>query len=173
MSPVAARPKRIVVYQVRLDFYLLNGNVLFLLTDPLRFLVEPNNNTATVGDSVWFHCVATGSPKPRITWLKHGQGGRPLDEEKYKAHENGSLNIRDVQLSDAGSYFCIAATNVDLKQITVHLEVKENSKQTDEELVNQIEMFSSGHMEFSQSLAIVMICVSTVINIVTSNICLM
>ncbi|XP_020607403.1 roundabout homolog 1-like isoform X2 [Orbicella faveolata] len=92
--------------------------------DPLRFLVEPNNNTATVGDSVWFHCVATGSPKPRITWLKHGQGGRPLDEEKYKAHENGSLNIRDVQLSDAGSYFCIAATNVDLKQITVHLEVK-------------------------------------------------
>jgi len=124
MSPVAARPKRIVVYQVRLDFYLLNGNVLFLLTDPLRFLVEPSNNTATVGDSVWFHCVATGSPKPRITWLKHGQGGRPLDEEKYKAHENGSLNIRDVQLSDAGSYFCIAATNVDLKQITVHLEVK-------------------------------------------------
>lgn len=113
-----------MVYQVRLDFYLLNGNVLFLLTDPLRFLVEPSNNTATVGDSVWFHCVATGSPKPRITWLKHGQGGRPLDEEKYKAHENGSLNIRDVQLSDAGSYFCIAATNVDLKQITVHLEVK-------------------------------------------------
>lgn len=141
--------------------------------DPLRFLVEPSNNTATVGDSVWFHCVATGSPKPRITWLKHGQGGRPLDEEKYKAHENGSLNIRDVQLSDAGSYFCIAATNVDLKQITVHLEVRENSsKQTDEELLGQVEMFNSAHMEFSHSLAVGIICVSTVINIVTSHICL-
>lgn len=113
-----------MVYQVRIDFYLLNRNILFLLTDPLRFLVEPSNKTASVGDSVWFHCEATGSPKPRITWLKHGQGGRPLDEEKYKAHENGSLNIRDVQLSDRGSYFCIAATNVDLKQKTVHLEVK-------------------------------------------------
>lgn len=140
--------------------------------DPLRFLVKPSNNTATVGDSVWFHCVATGSPKPRITWLKHGQGGRPLDEQKYKAHENGSLNIKDVQLSDAGSYFCIAATNVDLKQITVHLEVKENSTQTneDEDLLVQVEMLNSAHMEFSQSHAVAIICISTMINIVLFNV---
>lgn len=90
-------------------------------------MIEPSNKTAFVGDSVWFHCVAIGSPKPRITWLKHDQGGRPLNEEKYKAHANGSLNIRDVQLSDRGRYFCIAATNVDLKQKTVHLEVKGKS----------------------------------------------
>lgn len=124
LKHVTSDSERIFVCQVRIDFFLLKRNVLSLSTDPLRFLVKPSNNTATVGDSVWFHCVATGSPKPRITWLKHGQGGRPLDEQKYKAHENGSLNIKDVQLSDAGSYFCIAATNVDLKQITVHLEVK-------------------------------------------------
>ena len=63
---------------------------------------------------------------PRITWLKYDQGGRPLNEEKYKVHNNGSLNIRDVQYSDAGRYFCIAATRVDLRQRTVHLEVKGN-----------------------------------------------
>ena len=62
------------------------------------------NNTGTVGDSAWFHCVATVSPKPTITWLKNGQGGRPLDEDKYKANENGSLKIRDVHLSDTGSF---------------------------------------------------------------------
>lgn len=105
----------------------LSTSLLFYSIDPLRFVVEPSNKTALVGDSVWFHCVATGSPKPRITWLKHDQGGRPLDQEKYKAHRNGSLNIRDVQFSDRGRYFCIAATNVDLKQKTVHLEVKGKS----------------------------------------------
>ena len=93
-------------------------------TDPLKFLLEPKNRTAFVGESVWFHCAATGSPKPRITWLKHDQGGRPLNEEKYKAHANGSLNIRNAQLSDTGRYFCIAATHVDLRQKTVHLVVK-------------------------------------------------
>lgn len=47
-----------------------------------------------------------------------------------------------------------------------------SSKQTDEELLGQVEMFNSAHMEFSHSLAIGIICVSTVINIVTSHICL-
>ncbi|XP_078349358.1 contactin-3-like [Oculina patagonica] len=130
--------------------------------DPLRFLIEPSNKTAFVGDSVWFHCVATGSPKPRVTWLKHDQGGRPLDEEKYKAHENGSLNIRDVQFSDRGRYFCIAATNVDLKQKTVHLEVKENPTQQNDELQDQALMSDSACMDFSH---VVTIYILTMINI--------
>ena len=93
-------------------------------TDPLRFLIEPRNQTAFINESVWFHCAATGSPKPKITWLKADQGGRPLNEEKYRAYANGSLRIKDVQYSDMGRYFCLVATRTDLRQRTVHLEVK-------------------------------------------------
>ena len=111
------------MHYILVKIWLTSVNMLFS-TDPLKFLLEPKNRTAFVGESVWFHCAATGSPKPRITWLKHDQGGRPLNEEKYKAHANGSLNIRNAQLSDTGRYFCIAATHVDLRQKTVHLVVK-------------------------------------------------
>lgn len=93
-------------------------------TDPLRFLIEPRNQTAFINESVWFHCAATGRPKPKITWLKADQGGRPLNEEKYRAYANGSLRIKDVQYSDMGRYFCLVATRTDLRQRTVHLEVK-------------------------------------------------
>lgn len=100
---------------------------MLLSTDPLRFVETPKNQTAFIGESVWFHCAATGSPKPKVTWLKHDQGGRPLDAEKYKVFKNGSLMIKDVRSGDSGRYFCIAATRVDLRQKTVHLVVKGKS----------------------------------------------
>ena len=93
-------------------------------TDPLRFLIEPRNQTAFINESAWFHCAATGSPTPKITWLKADQGGRPLNEEKYRAYANGSLRIKDAQYSDMGRYFCLVATRTDLRQRTVYLEVK-------------------------------------------------
>jgi len=151
--------------------YICNGSNAFSsettyvnvsVYDPLKFLLEPKNRTAFVGESVWFHCAATGSPKPRITWLKHDQGGRPLNEEKYKAHANGSLNIRNAQLSDTGRYFCIAATHVDLRQKTVHLVVKEKPK-LDETAPDQAAMFDSTTMVSSYS-AVATMCILSIIS---------
>ena len=105
------------------NYASLTPHMLFS-TDPLRFVQTPKNQTAFIGESVWFHCAATGSPKPKVTWLKHDQGGRPLDAEKYKVFKNGSLMIKNVGSGDSGRYFCIAATRVDLRQKTVHLVVK-------------------------------------------------
>lgn len=108
------------------NYASLTPHMLFS-TDPLRFVQTPKNQTAFIGESVWFHCAATGSPKPKVTWLKHDQGGRPLDAEKYKVFKNGSLMIKNVRSGDSGRYFCIAATRVDLRQKTVHLVVKGKS----------------------------------------------
>lgn len=108
------------------NYASLTPHMLFS-TDPLRFVQTPKNQTAFIGESVWFHCAATGSPKPKVTWLKHDQGGRPLDAEKYKVFKNGSLMIKNVGSGDSGRYFCIAATRVDLRQKTVHLVVKGKS----------------------------------------------
>ncbi|XP_029207691.2 peroxidasin homolog [Acropora millepora] len=110
-------------------FSSLTAYVNVSVYDPLRFVQTPKNQTAFIGESVWFHCAATGSPKPKVTWLKHDQGGRPLDAEKYKVFKNGSLVIKNVGSGDSGRYFCIAATRVDLRQKTVHLVVKERPTQ--------------------------------------------
>ena len=97
-----------------------NNLIIFLYTDPV--LVLPSNITAFVGDSIWLHCAARGSPTARITWFKSGQGGKPLDKERFILHENGSMIIRDVQLKDKGAYFCLTIANI--KQGTRYLEVK-------------------------------------------------
>ncbi|XP_074631891.1 roundabout homolog 1-like isoform X3 [Acropora palmata] len=110
---------------------LKETKVTLRVVDPLRFVQTPKNQTAFIGESVWFHCAATGSPKPKVTWLKHDQGGRPLDAEKYKVFKNGSLLIKNVRSADSGRYFCIAATRVDLRQKTVHLVVKEQPTQAE------------------------------------------
>ena len=93
--------------------------IIFLYTDPVLFL--PSNITAFVGGSIWLHCAARGSPTPRITWFKSGQGGKPLDKERFILHENGSMIIRDVQLKDKGTYFCLTSDHI--KQSTRYLEV--------------------------------------------------
>lgn len=137
--------------------YICNGSNAFSsetayvnvsVYDPLRFLHEPENQAAFIGESVWFHCAATGSPQPKITWLKYDQGRRPLDAEKYKVHKNGSLNIRNVTSSDRGRYFCIAATRVDLRQKTVHLFVKEHPTKDDAGPI-QVAASNSAHKAYS------------------------
>ena len=94
--------------------------IIFRYTDPVLFL--PSNITAFVGDSIWLHCAARGSPTPRITWFKSSQGGKPLDKERFILYKNGSMIIRDVQLKDKGTYFCLSSGN--MKQSIRYLEVK-------------------------------------------------
>lgn len=51
--------------------------------------------------------MATGAPKPTITWQVNSQKINP--SEKYKISENGSLLIHNVKASDQATYTCIAS----------------------------------------------------------------
>lgn len=60
-------------------------------------------------DFIVMHCVASGIPKPRISWTFNDQ---PLHEsnERAEIHENGTLVIHNPNEEDEGSYKC-EATN--------------------------------------------------------------
>lgn len=59
----------------------------------------------SVGETVALQCKATGSPPPRITWLK---GGRPLSltERHHFTPGNQLLVVQNVVAEDAGRYTC-------------------------------------------------------------------
>ena len=65
-------------------------------------------------------CNATGLPTLDISW---GRERGKLDKKRFRQLANGNLHIRDIKMTDAGQYFCIAANIHDLKEVKVTLRV--------------------------------------------------
>ena len=111
-------------------FFFVNCNshmnklfYIFLFLVFPKFDLEPKNTTVLVGKSLWIHCNATGSPKPKISWGREKVGGDKLDKEHFTQHSNGTLYIKEVRPTDSGKYYCIAGNAADFKQITITLKV--------------------------------------------------
>ncbi|XP_049924207.1 immunoglobulin superfamily member 10 isoform X1 [Epinephelus moara] len=60
------------------------------------------------GGNIRFDCEALGEPKPKILWMLPTNDVIAASNERYLMHVNGSLDIRDVKLIDAGEYVCMA-----------------------------------------------------------------
>lgn len=60
------------------------------------------------GGDIRFDCEATGEPKPKILWMLPTNDMIAASNERYLMHINGSLDIQDVKLVDAGQYVCMA-----------------------------------------------------------------
>ncbi|KAK3513594.1 hypothetical protein QTP70_026032 [Hemibagrus guttatus] len=60
------------------------------------------------GGNIRFDCEAIGEPKPKILWMLPSSDMIAASNERYLMHVNGSLDIRNVKLADAGEYVCIA-----------------------------------------------------------------
>lgn len=73
--------------------------------------IHPSNqNYARVkpGVSIRFDCEAVGEPKPKILWILPSNDVIASSNEHYLMHANGSLDIKDVKIVDAGEYVCMA-----------------------------------------------------------------
>lgn len=70
----------------------------------------PNHTFAKVrpGKNVRFDCKATGEPKPKVLWMLPSKDIIAASNERCLVHANGSLDIRNVKLADAGEYVCTA-----------------------------------------------------------------
>lgn len=60
------------------------------------------------GENIRFDCEALGEPKPKILWMLPTNDVIAASNERYLMHVNGSLDIRDVKIVDAGDYICMA-----------------------------------------------------------------
>nr|XP_046245740.1 immunoglobulin superfamily member 10 [Scatophagus argus] len=58
--------------------------------------------------NIRFDCDALGEPKPKILWILPTNDVIAASNERYLIHVNGSLDIRDVKVIDAGDYICMA-----------------------------------------------------------------
>ncbi|XP_026577844.1 leucine-rich repeats and immunoglobulin-like domains protein 1 isoform X1 [Pseudonaja textilis] len=75
-------------------------------------LVHPlEDRVVSVGETVVLQCKATGSPPPRINWLK-GDHSLTVTERHHFTPGNQLLIVRNVVLEDAGKYTCEISNTV-------------------------------------------------------------
>lgn len=110
-----SRPARMTINEKNKNNIENKNEPPVMTLEPKRQIVKLNEN------SVAFHCIAKGYPKPHIVWLFNGE--RILLNERISIHKNGSIVIKNIKNSDAGSYTC-QAENINGKiTVSVPLEV--------------------------------------------------
>ncbi|XP_019359520.1 PREDICTED: immunoglobulin superfamily DCC subclass member 3 [Gavialis gangeticus] len=73
--------------------------------DPM-ILVGPENLTLTVHQTAILECVATGNPRPIVSWSR--LDGRPIGVEGIQVLGTGNLMISDLTVQHSGIYVCAA-----------------------------------------------------------------
>ncbi|XP_054901138.1 immunoglobulin superfamily DCC subclass member 3 [Poeciliopsis prolifica] len=71
-----------------------------------KILVGPENLTLTVHQTAILECVATGYPRPIVSWSR--LDGRPIGVEGIQVLGTGNLMISDVGVQHSGVYVCAA-----------------------------------------------------------------
>ncbi|XP_078364982.1 uncharacterized protein LOC144649364 isoform X2 [Oculina patagonica] len=74
-----------------------------------QVMMSPTEQTRDEGGNSKFYCTAGGNPPPRIEW--RFKGSKLAPGSKYWIQDNGELNIKHLNYSEAGTYTCVA-TNI-------------------------------------------------------------
>ncbi|XP_035996829.1 hemicentin-1 isoform X1 [Fundulus heteroclitus] len=78
--------------------------------------------TAVLDSSVSIECVATGSPRPQLNWLRNGLP-LPISSNIRLLSAGQVLRITRIQVSDAGSYTCVASNRAGVDSRHYSLQV--------------------------------------------------
>ncbi|XP_064168912.1 immunoglobulin superfamily DCC subclass member 3-like isoform X3 [Anguilla rostrata] len=83
----------------------VSGSQSSVYKEPM-ILVGPENLTLTVHQTAILECVATGYPRPIVSWSR--LDGRPIGVEGIQVLGTGNLMISDVRVQHSGVYVCAA-----------------------------------------------------------------
>lgn len=78
---------------------------LLLFPEPPSFVKPMENKEIIAGEPIVLECMASGSPKPKLTWRKDGRD-LTVTERHFFTADDQLLVIVDTDLSDAGTYEC-------------------------------------------------------------------
>nr|XP_045003633.1 roundabout homolog 2 isoform X3 [Jaculus jaculus] len=98
-----------------------------VLTDrpPPIILQGPVNQTLAVDGTALLKCKATGDPLPVISWLKEGFTFLGRDP-RTTIQEQGTLQIKNLRISDTGTYTCVATSSSGETSWSAVLDVTES-----------------------------------------------
>lgn len=87
---------------------------------PTIFSPTPSIQQLSLWQDVQFVCVVEGFPRPEMVWLKDGE---PLPNIRRVMVLDEALSLRDVRVTDAGLYQCIASNPLgqDTRQFTLSI----------------------------------------------------
>ncbi|TRY76666.1 hypothetical protein TCAL_10687 [Tigriopus californicus] len=113
---------------------IYNGSRRFLRKTTVIVLIPPiftkvpklvGNPQVNPGQTVYFHCQASGTPMPDLVWYFNGLP-LPMDEN-HVVLANGTLMLGPVTKTDEGVYQCFLSNNIGRNFTNVVLQVKSNS----------------------------------------------
>ncbi|XP_038201032.1 roundabout homolog 2 [Arvicola amphibius] len=98
-----------------------------VLTDrpPPIILQGPINQTLAVDGTALLKCKATGDPLPVVSWLKEGFTFLGRDP-RATIQEQGTLQIKNLRISDTGTYTCVATSSSGETSWSAVLDVTES-----------------------------------------------
>ncbi|KAH3791376.1 hypothetical protein DPMN_144860, partial [Dreissena polymorpha] len=97
------------------------GVAMLTVREPPSFLLEPVDTRVELGANVRLDCLGVGEPVPDMQWMV---GWTVLkDEGRLSILPNNSLRIVSAQLSDSGTYRCMASNNLGQTFIEVNITV--------------------------------------------------
>ena len=84
---------------------------------------KPSDLSLGEGETATLECVASGHPKPTITWLRNDLA-LPLGDPRLRVNRgDGTLTIGELQTTDRGIYRCMASNELGTVSEFARLEV--------------------------------------------------
>ncbi|XP_074860930.1 neural cell adhesion molecule L1-like protein isoform X1 [Carettochelys insculpta] len=103
---------------------LATANVNVLQIRPVVLTSDSEDYATVVGYSAFLHCEVFASPPASITWSRY-DSTLPLEGLRYIPYGNGTLEIRETNKEDSGSYTCWVSNQVGKCAITANLGVRD------------------------------------------------
>uniref|UniRef100_A0A8C7QF65 Cell adhesion molecule L1-like b n=1 Tax=Oncorhynchus mykiss TaxID=8022 RepID=A0A8C7QF65_ONCMY len=112
---------------------LANANIMIM--SKFMVLQEGLEYSAVEGKSVVMHCKVFSSPPSIVTWNKDDSTGS-VEGPRFTVHQNGSLEIHNVEKEDMGQYTCYTKNTEGKSAITALLDVKGMKRNTRRHVFN-------------------------------------
>lgn len=96
-------------HTARVSLFVQKSSPSGLGTQP-QVQVSPQMADIHEGDTLRLYCRASGSPTPKLTWLRNG--GQVPPQASMDRTDIGTLLIPNVKMSDAGIYMCVGSNSV-------------------------------------------------------------
>ncbi|KAM6980798.1 neural cell adhesion molecule L1-like protein [Aplochiton taeniatus] len=106
---------------------LTNANIMIMNLPPMILTKEGEEYLAVEGKVVIMHCKVFSSPPSTVIWSKD-DSEKSVEGQRFTVHENGSLEIYNVEKEDMGQYTCDTKNSEGTSAINAMLDVKDPTR---------------------------------------------